>query len=230
MPSLKSERRIIMKQFTTSMMCANMMDLQSQLDIIEEHTDLYHLDIMDGHFVPNITLGFDFIKQLRNRTNKPLDAHLMVEDPTTYFDLLFNIGVDYISMHPKTIERSVFRIIKLLKEQNIKFGIVISPSESFDSIKYYKEYIDKITIMTVEPGFAGQKVVQEAIDKIKEAKDYREKHNLHYLIEVDGSNNYSTFETYKKNGTDIFVLGSTLFKEKDLAKSYQAIKKFVEEA
>jgi D-allulose-6-phosphate 3-epimerase len=205
-----------------------MFKLEEQFNIIEKNTDLYHIDIMDGHFVPNLALSFDFIKQLRSHTNKPIDAHLMMSNPGNYVDSLIEIGVDYISFHPATIDKEAFRIINKIKSHNIKVGIALSPSVGLETIKYYKNHIDKITVMTVEPGFAGQSVIKEAIEKIKEVYDFREENNLEFLIEVDGSNNFSTFEDYSKNGTDIFILGSTLFKESDLQYSYNKIKKFVE--
>ncbi len=218
-----------MKLFTTSMMCVDMFLLGEQFNTIDKYSDIYHIDVMDGHFVPNISLSFDFIKQLRNRTKKPIDVHLMVENPGDFVDLLIDMKVDYIAFHPSTITKDVFRLINKVKSADIKFGIVLSPSADFEEIKYYKQHIDKLTIMTVEPGFAGQGAIKEAIDKIKEAKEYRTKHKLDFLIEVDGSNNFSTFETYNKFGTDVFVLGSTLFKEKNLEASYLKIKRFVED-
>lgn len=217
-----------MKLFTTSMMCVDMFKLQEQITTIDKYTDLYHIDIMDGHFVPNLALSFDFVKQLRSKTTKLIDAHLMITDPGNFIDLLISYGVDYISLHPKTIEKDAFRLIKKIKSQGIKVGIVLSPSVGLDVIKYYKDHIDKITIMTVEPGFAGQGVIEEAIGKIKEVYDFRKANNLSFLIEVDGSNNFSTFERYNSNGTDIFVLGSTLFKEQNLEESFKKIKNFIE--
>ncbi|XMB72895.1 ribulose-phosphate 3-epimerase [Mycoplasmatota bacterium WC30] len=217
-----------MKLFTTSMMCIDMFRLQDQIKIIEEYTDFYHIDIMDGHFVPNLSLSFDFITQLRGHTEKPIDAHLMISNPGSYVDLLIKSGVDYITLHPKTIEKDAFRLISKIKNNNIKLGIALSPSVGLDAINYYKDYVDKVTIMTVEPGFAGQGVIKEAIGKIKEVYDYRKENKLDYLIEVDGSNNFSTFEMYNNNGADVFVLGSTLFKEEDLKQSFKNIKSYIE--
>ncbi|MBI9010307.1 MAG: ribulose-phosphate 3-epimerase [Tenericutes bacterium] len=217
-----------MKLFTTSMMCANVFKLQEEIKVIDKYTDFYHIDVMDGHFVPNLALSFDFIKQLRSQTKKPIDAHLMMTNPGNFVDLLIEFGVDYISLHPKTIEKNVFKLINKIKSSDIKVGIVLSPSDGLDAIKYYKDHIDKITVMTVEPGFAGQGVIPEAVSKIKEVYDFREENNLKFLIEVDGSNNFSTFDKYYKNGTDIFVLGSTLFNEADLEQGYLKIKKYIE--
>lgn len=217
-----------MKYFSTSMMCANMFTLQETFKTIDEHTDIYHIDVMDGHFVPNLALSFDFVKQLRAQTKKPIDCHLMMTNPGEFIDGLIDIKVDYISLHPKTIEREVFRIIKKLQTNHIKFGIALSPSDGLETLNYYKDHIDKITVMTVEPGFAGQSVIEEMISKIKEVYAYREQHNLDFLIEIDGSNNYNTFEKYYQNGADVFILGSTLFKERDLDKSFKNIKSHIE--
>jgi len=216
-----------MKQVATSMMCVDFFNLALQFQAIEKYTDIYHVDIMDGHFVPNLALSFDFVKQLRNKTNKPIDAHLMITNPSIYLDLLLDSQVDYISFHPSTIKSNVFGIIKKLNDHHVKFGIVLSPSSGLEDIKYYINHIDKITVMTVEPGFAGQKAIPEAVEKIKEVYQFREDHQLSYLIEVDGSNNYTTFDSYHRNGADIFILGSSLFNTDDLASSFENIIRYI---
>ncbi len=230
MPIQKNLERVrfMKKYFSTSMMCVNMFELNEQFKTIEKYTDMYHIDIMDGHFVPNIALSFDFIKQLRVKTEKPLDVHLMIDNPHAYINRLLEYEVDYITLHPNTIEGNVFQLINKIKSHNTKFGIVLSPSNGIEIIKYYEKYIDKLTIMTVEPGFAGQTVIKEMIDKIKEIHQYREKNNLNFLIEVDGSNNDTTFKMYYESGADIFVLGSYLFKSHDLEKKYQEIFNYFE--
>jgi D-allulose-6-phosphate 3-epimerase len=215
-----------MKLLSTSMMVINPFELESKFSIIDEQTDLYHIDIMDGHFVPNLALSFDFIKQLRKKTNKPIDVHLMMEHPENFVDILIENKVDSITFHPNVIERSVFRLIDKIKSKDIQFGIALSPHTTIDQIKYYQSRIDKITIMTVEPGFAGQSVIPEMITKIKEVKDYRQTHDLAFMIEVDGSNNYSTFDQYVQNGADILILGSLLNKD-DLKKTYENIKSYI---
>lgn len=215
-----------MKALSTSMMVIDPFKLESHFPIIDEYTDLYHIDIMDGHFVPNLALSFDFIKQLRSKTEKPIDVHLMVEYPEDFVDILMDAKVDSITFHPNVIERSVFRLIDKVKSKGIQFGIALSPHMSIDKIKYYQEHIDKITLMTVEPGFAGQSVIPEMMSKIGDLRDYRQKHNLSFLIEVDGSNNYSTFHQYIKNGADILILGSLLNKD-ELRTSYKNIRKHI---
>ena len=214
--------------YTTSMMCANLLNLQADIEILEQHTDMYHIDIMDGHFVPNLALSIDFIKHMQKIVTKPIDAHLMVTNPNAYIDELIAIGVNYVTLHPSTITHSVFRIINKLKEKQIKVGMAISPSVNLEVLKHYIHLLDKVTIMTVEPGFAGQKMIKEVLPKIAAAKALRDKNNYQYLIEIDGSNNKTTFEAYKKNGADIFVLGSSLFNTNDLEASFLDIKQFIE--
>lgn len=217
-----------MALYSTSMMCVDYFKLESQFKVIEKNTDFYHIDIMDGHFVPNLALSFDFIKQLKEKTSKPIDVHLMVEKPDMFIDLLVGLNVNSISFHPETVKRNIFSLIKRLKENKIKIGIALSPSDNLEKIKSYLNLIDKITVMTVEPGFAGQKVIGNMIHKINEVRTLRETNKLDFLIEVDGSNNYSTFKEYFDNGADIFILGSTLFKEDDIQRSFDEIKNYIE--
>ena len=145
-----------MYKLTTSMMCADNFNLKESISIIDEHTDIYHIDIMDGHFVPNLALSFDYIKQLKKHTTKPIDAHLMMTDPDKHIQQLIDYGVEYITLHPKTISGHEFRIINKIKSAGVKLGIAISPGTDLSVINIYKAYIDKLTIMTVEPGFAGR--------------------------------------------------------------------------
>ena len=215
-----------MYKFSTSMMCANTFDLPNSLPIIEKHTDLYHIDIMDGHFVPNLALSFDYIEQLKKQIKKPIDTHLMVEYPMDFINKIIEIGVGYITLHPITIIGQEQEIFKKIKSAGIKVGIAISPSVDLKVISKYLTQVDKITIMTVNPGFAGQKMLESVLPKIAEAKELREKYNLDYLIEVDGSNNFTTFEKYLTLGADVFVLGTGLFNNPNLEEGFQNIKEF----
>ena len=217
-----------MYKLTTSMMCADNFNLKDTISIIDKHTDIYHIDIMDGHFVPNLALSFDYIKDLKKHTEKPIDVHLMIENPDNHIGDLIRYGVEYITLHPKTISGYEFKIINQIKSSGVKLGIAISPGTDLSVMKFYLKYVDKITIMTVEPGFAGQKMIEEVLPKISEVKELREKNNLNYLIEVDGSNNYSTFAKYVSRGTDVFVLGTGLFNNPNLDQSYKDIRTFIE--
>lgn len=216
-----------MYQFSTSMMCADPFELKKTIAIIDAHTDYYHIDIMDGHFVPNLTLSLDFVRSLKKHATKPIDVHLMVTDPESYVDELIEIGVHCISFHLSTIERYAFRIVNKVKDAGIKVGFAISPSTRIEDHEILLPKIDKITLMTVEPGFAGQKMITEVLPKIKQVSALKKEFDYSYSIEIDGSNNFKTFDIYKECGAEIFILGTGLFNYSDLNQGYREIKNFV---
>lgn len=216
-----------MIQFSVSMMCANPFRLETQIKFLDEKTDFYHIDIMDGHFVPNIALSLDFVKELVSACTKPVDVHLMVENPANYLDELISYSVHCISFHVESAQQSAFKIIRKIKEAGIKVGIVISPRFSVDEYKIFLPQVDKIIVMTVEPGFAGQKLIEEVIPKIEFLKQIRVENGYKFKIEVDGSNNYSTFLKYINAGADISILGTGLFNASNLNQEFDKIKKFV---
>lgn len=211
-------------KLSTSMMCANPFVLQAQIKVINLHTDFYHIDIMDGHFVPNIALSVDYVKELKSVVTKPIDVHLMVTDPDKYLDKLLSLGVNCISFHIDTVRQSVFRLINRIKQSGVKIGIAISPSSSIDEYAMFLPLMDKITIMTVEPGYAGQSMIKEVLPKITDIKHRKRINNCRYSIEVDGSNNFNTFKTYMDCGAEIFILGTGLFNYSDLNKGFIEIK------
>lgn len=180
------------------------------------------MDIMDGHYVKNITLSPFFIEQIRPLANIPIDAHLMVENPNDFLDELSRVGTDYVSLHVETINKDAFRIINKIKSLGMKVGVVLNPATSVQVMKHYINRIDKITVMTVDPGFAGQKFIPEMLEKIKELKEMKEKEDYKYIIEIDGSCNEKTFKQLKEVGAEIFVVGSSgLFnKDEDLEKAW----------
>lgn len=216
-----------MYKLSTSMMCANPFLLQSQIEVIDMKTDYYHIDIMDGHFVPNLTLSVDYVRYLKTVATKPIDVHLMVNNPGDYIDALIKIGVDCISFHIETTPQSAFRIINKVKQSGVKIGIVISPRYSVEEYKLFLPLIDKVIVMTVEPGFAGQKMIEEVLPKITELKHRRASEGYSYNIEVDGSNNYSTFLRYKEAGADISILGTGLFNAPSLSDEFDKIQEFI---
>jgi D-allulose-6-phosphate 3-epimerase len=216
-----------MYKISTSMMCADPFLLETQIKIIDQHTDYYHIDIMDGHFVPNITLSNDYVKALKKIANKPIDIHLMVTNPEQYIDELISIGVNCISFHPETVSKNLLSLVKKIKSSGIKVGFALKPKIDFEKFKEYYKSLDKLIIMTVEPGFAGQKMIKDTLLKIKQASNYKKQEILKYSIEIDGSNNFETFNYYKDNGSEIFILGSKLFSYKDLNYGFTEIKNFI---
>lgn len=190
-------------------MCINFLEIKEQITFLNTVADFLHVDIMDGHFVKNITLSPLFIEQIRSIAKIPIDAHLMVENPYDYVDILKQSGADYITIHAETIRRFAFRIIEKIKNLGLKVGIALNPTTDINEIYYYMNRVDKITIMTVDPGFAGQPFIPEMLEKIKKLKDLKSKKGYNFLIEADGSCNVKTFKLLKDAGCEVFVLGSS---------------------
>ncbi|AZO93755.1 D-allulose 6-phosphate 3-epimerase [Halocella sp. SP3-1] len=201
----------MVEKISVSVMCGDYKKLGEQLEKINDFTDEYHFDFMDGHYVPNITLNFDMIKSLREVASKPINVHLMVTNPEDYIERLINLGVDSISFHLDTIRNQAFRVINEVKDNDIKAGIVLNPAEREVSLQYLFDVIDRVTVMTVDPGFAGQKFIPQMLSKIKNLKSIREENNYNYEIEVDGSVNQGTIDQLIAAGVDIYILGNSGF-------------------
>lgn len=196
-------------KFSPSLMCMNLLEINQQIEILNERADYYHVDIMDGHFVKNITLSPFFIGQIKPAAKIPIDAHLMVERPDDYIEEVAKAGADFITIHAETINGDAFRLINKIKSLGCRVGIALNPETPVESIIYYIKLIDKLTIMTVDPGFAGQPFVSEMLDKIAYAKELREKNGCEFEIEVDGACGEKTFGPLAEAGAQGFVLGSS---------------------
>ena len=216
--------------FSPSLMCMDLLYLKEQVEILNERADFYHVDIMDGHFVKNITLSPFFVSNLKRISKLPIDVHLMTEYPDDYIEELAKSGADYICPHAETINKDAFRIINKIKSFGCKAGIVLNPATSLDWIKYYIHLLDKITVMTVDPGFAGQPFIPEMLDKIRELKELKEKNGYNYLIEVDGSCNERTFDILTEAGAEVLIVGSSgLFNlDSDLPKAWDKMMEIYE--
>lgn len=212
-----------MSKFSPSLMCMDLSKFKEQVEALNKKADFYHVDIMDGHYVKNITLSPFFIEQLKKISTLPIDAHLMVENPADFVDMTIDAGADYISLHAETINGDAFRLINHIKSRGKKFGVVLNPATPIDTIRHYIHHVDKLTIMTVDPGFAGQKFVTEMVDKIKEAKELKEKNQYKYLITIDGSCNERTFKTLVEAGAEVLIVGSSgLFNlNEDVTKAWE---------
>lgn len=209
--------------FSPSLMCMDLMDLQNQIEVLNERADFLHVDIMDGHFVKNLTLSPMFIEQIKKYTKVPIDAHLMVENPNDFIDMIVASGADYITLHAETINKDAFRTIANIRNLGCKVGVVLNPATPISYIDPYIDLIDKITILTVDAGFAGQKFIDGMLEKIREVKEIREKSGYQYLIEVDGSCNEGTFAKLADAGAEVFIVGSSgLFSlDSDLATAWE---------
>ena len=192
-----------------SLMCMNLIEIKSQLDVLNTRADFLHIDIMDGHYVKNITLSPFFIEQIRPYTNLKIDVHLMVEEPSNFIDAVANAGADYICPHAETINRDAFRIINQTKKHNKKVGVVLNPATPVEYIKHYIHLLDKITIMTVDPGYAGQPFIPEMLNKIQELAQLKKENGYKYLIEIDGSCNTKTFHDLLGAGAEVLIVGTS---------------------
>jgi len=172
--------------------------------------DLVHIDIMDGHFVPNLTIGPAVVKALRKNTELPFDVHLMISDPDAYMKKFINAGADIIAVHPETCIH-LHRTLHLIKENNKKAGVALNPGTSISTIEPVLEDLDLIVIMTVNPGFPAQKFINSMLPKIKQTRELVDKYGLEIEIEVDGGINVENARKAVMAGADILVAGNAVF-------------------
>jgi len=205
-----------------SLLSANLLNLKREIKNIEEAgADMLHLDIMDGHFVPNLTFGYELVKQIRKITNLALDTHLMVTNPAFFIPKFIESGVDYISFHIET-DSEYKKLLRKIRESKVKAGIAINPETPTDTVKKVWDYIDYVLVMTVHPGFGGQEYIEECTEKIKDISNLIGKRNIE--IEVDGGINYQTAKLAKKAGANILIAGSFIFSSNDYNKVIEGLK------
>jgi len=210
-----------------SILSADFSNLTQQIRLSEMGgADWIHCDVMDGHFVPNITIGPVIVKAVRKSTKLPVDVHLMIEQPDRYLEAFAEAGADYISVHVEEVVH-LNRSINRIKELGCKAGVVINPATPVESIVDVAEYIDLLLIMTVNPGFGGQKFISNSLRRIEEAVNLRSKFNADFLIEIDGGINNETIVTAKKAGADVFVAGSAIFHSDNITAATAELKNLI---
>ncbi len=187
--------------------------------------DYIHIDVMDGHFVPNLTIGPEVVKKLRPLTKKTFDVHLMISPVDNFIKDFAKAGADIITFHPEATS-DVSNTIKLIRNQNKKVGISLKPKSKIDLVKDYLDQIDLVLIMSVEPGFGGQKFMPEVLEKTKTVRDLINKQNLKVDVEIDGGINFENCSKAKNAGANILVSGSTIFNENkgDLKKNIEILR------
>ena len=188
--------------------------------------DYIHVDVMDGHFVPNLTIGPEVIKKLRPLTQKTFDVHLMISPVDNFIKDFANAGADIITFHPEAT-KDTLNTIELIRKENKKVGISLKPKSKIDLIEKYLDKIDLVLIMSVEPGFGGQEFMPEVLEKTRKVKEIINKKNLSVDIEIDGGINFKNCTLAKQAGANILVSGSTIFKENkgDLKKNIEILRK-----
>jgi len=216
-----------MKLLAPSILSADIANLSEQIKLVEKNgADWIHCDIMDGHFVPNITFGPVLVEAAKRSTNLPLDVHLMIKNPDNFLEDFKNAGADIISVHYEEVVH-LNRTISKIKELGAKAGVVINPSTPVSMVKDIAEYIDLLLIMTVNPGFGGQSIISNSERRISEAVKLRAELKADFLIEVDGGVNKNTVTKIKNAGCDVFVAGSSIFKAKDVSIAAAELKKLI---
>lgn len=194
-------------EISPSLMCMNLDKFKEELEFLNKKAGSLHIDIMDGHYVPNITLSPWFIEEVRKVSDLPVSVHLMVTDPSFWVEELIRVKAEYICLHAEVINGLAFRLIDRIHDSGLKAGVVLNPETPVSMILPYIDLLDKITIMTVDPGFAGQRFLESTLDKIVELRELRDEHEYGYLIEMDGSSSKKTFKRIDKAGPDIYIVG-----------------------
>ena len=199
-------------KISPSILSADFSQLGNEIKRLEESgADMIHVDVMDGHFVPNITIGPPVIKSLKKHTSLPFDVHLMISPVNNYIDDFANAGADIITIHPEATPNLKETILKI-KQLKKKVGVSLNPESKTDLVKNFLKEIDLILIMSVNPGFGGQKFMPEVLNKIKELKKIKDSENLNFDIEIDGGINFENSKLAIKAGANILVSGTTIFK------------------
>ena len=207
-----------MKKILPSILSADFANLECDIRELEQiGIDMFHIDVMDGNFVPNISFGFPIIEAIRSKTDKIFDCHLMIARPEEYVERFCNAGCDMVSFHIEATNHAD-RVIQIIKNSGKKAGIVLNPQTSIESVKYLLPKLDYVLIMTVNPGFGGQKFIPEMLEKIEELAKIREEKGYSFLIQVDGGVNVETSKLCRDKGADLLVCGSFLFGVEDKEK------------
>ncbi|MEY8845266.1 D-allulose 6-phosphate 3-epimerase [Bacillus safensis] len=196
--------------FSPSLMCMDLTHFREQIHFLNTRADRYHVDVMDGHYVKNMTLSPFFIEQLRKLTNLPIDVHLMAEHPQEFLiDACIDAGATMICLHPEVVQKDAFRIIRHIHQRKCEVGFVLNPATPVAALESFIHLIDRVTIMTIDPGFAGQPFIKEMLQKIKQVKDIKKHGGYSFSIEVDGSCNESTFRLLAEAGNEIYIIGTS---------------------
>lgn len=199
-------------KISPSLLSVDIGNIQRDVELLADHVDYFHVDVMDGHFVPNLSFGVPVVKGLKKFTNVPLDVHLMIDNPSKYIEPFINAGSDIVTVHVE-VEDDIMWCLKKIKEMGAKSGLALNPDTDPAILKPYLEYTDMVLQMTVFPGFGGQSMVEEAIKNISVIRDMIGDKDL----EVDGGITAENVDVLVKEGANVIVSGSGIFKYDDIS-------------
>jgi ribulose-phosphate 3-epimerase len=207
-----------MYKIAPSILSANFVRLEEEIKKIEDVNGVQylHIDVMDGSFVPNITIGSPVVKSIKKVTKLPLDVHLMIDNPEKHIDSFIDAGADNLTIHLEAT-RHPERLLSYIRSKGISAGISINPATGIEAVKYLYGSFDLILVMTVNPGFGGQKLISSTLDKVKSLKNEKEKNGLDFVIEVDGGVSKDNISKYVSAGAELIVAGNAVFGSKDPA-------------
>ncbi|NBG89124.1 ribulose-phosphate 3-epimerase [Isachenkonia alkalipeptolytica] len=213
-----------MMKLAPSILSADFSNLLKDVKIVEEAGCEYlHIDVMDGHFVPNITIGPLVVESLKGKTDMIFDVHLMIEEPEKYIEGFSKAGADIITVHQEAPVH-LHRVIQLIKAQGVKAGVSLNPATPISTLEYVLEDLDMVLLMSVNPGFGGQKYIPAMTEKIRKLKEMIAEKGLKVDIQVDGGINPENVREIVSAGADIIVAGSAIFKTEDVSKAVQNLR------
>jgi len=213
-------------KIASSILAADFGCLYEEIKKVEKEADLLHFDIMDGHFVPNITFGPEVVASLREKTSLPVEVHLMVDNPQQWIEPFAQAGSDTVIFHLETSFHA-YRLITSIKEKGIKVGVALNPSTSLENLKYILSQLDMVLLMTVNPGFGGQTFLSECLPKIRDLRQICRERELFFDIEVDGGINQQTALEAVEAGANILVVGTAIFSMVNPQKAVRKLKEII---
>ena len=212
-----------MVKIAPSILSADFSTLGDELRKVEKYVDMVHIDVMDGHFVPNITFGPPVVRSIRVLTKIPFDVHLMVTEPDNYIDAFIDAGANYLTVHAETAVH-LHRTISIIKKKGAKAGVALNPATPLAVLENVLGDVDMVLIMTVDPGFGGQQFIRSMLPKIRRLKETIDKAKLDVEIEVDGGINADTARQVVAAGADIVVAGSYIYESSDVAEAINSLR------